>query len=103
MKCGAGNFFGNKGGVGIGFEVGNTRLGFVSTHFAAHYDKADARNENFHRINGEMKLRQTSSNKMLSEQFDHLFWMGDLNYRVFGNRNIINHCLENKYYGKFFI
>jgi Endonuclease/Exonuclease/phosphatase family 2 len=63
-----------------------TSFCFVGCHLAAHQSKIDLRNSNFreivrglqfHVLEGKVKHRFD-----LLNQFDHLFWMGDLNYRI---------------------
>ena len=48
---GMGNVLGNKGGVAIALCFDNTKLLFVTAHFAAHEKMLAQRNADFHRIN----------------------------------------------------
>ena len=47
---------GNKGGVGISFNVGETSFLFVTCHLAAGHSKVEQRNRHFRRINDELAL-----------------------------------------------
>jgi Endonuclease/Exonuclease/phosphatase family 2/C2 domain len=71
---------GNKGAVGISFNFHDTSLAFVSSHFAAHQDGTSNRNRNYREVVREIKLGVPSVD--ITNQFDAIFWMGDLNYRI---------------------
>ena len=81
--CGIGGVVGNKGGLVVKLQVDGTTLCFVSSHLAAHEGekKAVKRNADVAEI-----LRNTRVGRQpwldCSLQFDHCFWLGDLNYRV---------------------
>ncbi|GLE02851.1 hypothetical protein PINS_up011715 [Pythium insidiosum] len=114
--------WGNKGGVGIAFNIGRTSFAFVNCHFDAHQHNVSKRNANFHRINRELRLQATSENSSpsrtatsswkstrgslggarrstatapttIADAFDHVFWYGDLNYRINGTRRMIDRLL----------
>lgn len=73
---------GNKGGLVVKLNFGSTSLCFVSSHLAAHSHKLKQRNENCSEILSEtMKAVGEPKLEVISE-FDHIFWLGDLNYRV---------------------
>ena len=102
VATGIANTLGNKGGVGIRMKVGDTRLLFVSAHLAAHQNAVEERNEQFKKI--ELQLSRNfsmlpdntiaeSSKDIISTGVlnytsvsERVFFMGDLNYRVRGNR-----------------
>lgn len=44
----------------------------------------------------KMTCRDKSGDQPISEIFDRVFWSGDLNYRINGNRKIIDVLLERK-------
>eukprot|EP00898_Chlorokybus_atmophyticus_P001207 jgi/Chlat1/2087/Chrsp17S02691 len=77
---GVGHVYSNKGGVAVAFKVGDTWLCFVNSHFAAHAGQCAMRNSNFREIVGEISIGQKDMD--LLTQFHHVFWMGDLNYRL---------------------
>jgi len=47
---------GNKGGAGVSFTFGKTSFLFVSSHFEAHQEAVQQRNDNFHRIDTQIPL-----------------------------------------------
>ena len=92
---------GNKGGIGIGFRVGQTSMLFVNAHLEAHMKRNDARNKQYHKITADL-VRQFAP-KLLAAgaaapplpagdgaaasaaavaAVDRIFWAGDVNYRV---------------------
>jgi len=77
---GFGHVIGNKGGVGVSFEFYETSLCFVASHFAAHQEKIEDRNSNYSEIIGGIRIGK--KNIDLMNQFHHMFWFGDLNYRI---------------------
>jgi len=99
VATGVANTVGNKGGVAVSFILDQTSFLFVNSHFAAHQNEVDARNADFARINAELKLgRAASSESCVSDRFDRVFWSGDLNYRINGNRRIVDHALKREMY-----
>eukprot|EP00462_Mataza_sp_D1_P005778 CAMPEP_0175124688 /NCGR_PEP_ID=MMETSP0087-20121206/2915_1 /TAXON_ID=136419 /ORGANISM="Unknown Unknown, Strain D1" /LENGTH=1223 /DNA_ID=CAMNT_0016406473 /DNA_START=13 /DNA_END=3684 /DNA_ORIENTATION=- len=82
---GKGGVIANKGGVMISFRVRDLHLAFVSSHLAAHQHKIEARNSNVRDIiEGTRHNVLGSSHKAALDSgiFDHVFWCGDLNYRI---------------------
>lgn len=83
VKTGIANTLGNKGAVGVSFMFNGTKLGFVNSHLTSGSEKKLRRNQNYISILrflnlGEKKLTPFD----VTNQFTHLFWLGDLNYRV---------------------
>eukprot|EP01038_Epipyxis_sp_PR26KG_P007396 gene7396-10080_t len=74
--------FPNKGGLVLGLEVEGTKLAFVSTHLAAHegIKYCNARNESIIEILNGARIGNT--NLDITHQYHHVFWMGDMNYRL---------------------
>lgn len=72
---------GNKGGVGIRFNINDSSFCIVNCHLNAYMDNVPRRNQDYHEIQSKMtflfKGRQISI-----WDHDFLFWMGDLNYRL---------------------
>ncbi|KAL0233437.1 hypothetical protein PCE1_001952 [Barthelona sp. PCE] len=71
---------GNKGAVGCSMKYNGTKLCFINSHLAAHQEKISARNDNFKEVVTNLKLGDPSID--ILNQFDYLFWFGDLNYRI---------------------
>lgn len=89
------NVIGNKGGVAVSLVLGSTSFLFVNAHFAAHQNKVAARNADFSRINSSLPLgRKWSDAPLACDRFDRVFWSGDLNYRINGNRGIVDHAMR---------
>ncbi|KAM7245742.1 hypothetical protein CapIbe_002040 [Capra ibex] len=83
VKTGIANTLGNKGAVGVSFMFNGTSLGFVNSHLTSGSEKKLRRNQNYMNILrflalGDKKL----SSFNITHRFTHLFWLGDLNYRV---------------------
>ncbi|GMH43463.1 hypothetical protein BSKO_11385 [Bryopsis sp. KO-2023] len=70
----------NKGGVAIALNVWDTELCFINSHLAAHQDKTPARNAMYRNI--IRGLRLDPYNMDIVTGYHHIFWMGDLNYRI---------------------
>ncbi|NXS11879.1 SHIP1 phosphatase, partial [Neodrepanis coruscans] len=83
VKTGIANRLGNKGAVGVSFMFNGTSFGFVNSHLTSGSEKKHRRNQNYTNILrfltlGDKKLSPFN----ITHRFTHLFWLGDLNYRV---------------------
>ncbi|XP_051855238.1 phosphatidylinositol 3,4,5-trisphosphate 5-phosphatase 1 isoform X2 [Antechinus flavipes] len=83
VKTGIANALGNKGAVGVSFMFNGTSLGFVNSHLTSGSEKKLRRNQNYMSILrflalGDKKLSPFN----ITHRFTHLFWLGDLNYRL---------------------
>ncbi|XP_063771794.1 phosphatidylinositol 3,4,5-trisphosphate 5-phosphatase 1 isoform X2 [Pseudophryne corroboree] len=83
VKTGIANTLGNKGAVGASFMFNGTSFGFINSHLTSGSEKKLRRKQNYFNILrflvlGDKKLSPFN----LSHRFTHLFWLGDLNYRV---------------------
>lgn len=99
VATGLAGVIGNKGGCGIAFDIYDNRICFVGSHLAARIDRKrlEARNQNYRDI---LKgLSNGFSKNGLSDihhEFDHLIWLGDLNYRIEMSRDeIISKVQQN--------
>uniref|UniRef100_A0A6Q2X7Y5 phosphatidylinositol-3,4,5-trisphosphate 5-phosphatase n=1 Tax=Esox lucius TaxID=8010 RepID=A0A6Q2X7Y5_ESOLU len=83
VKTGIANTLGNKGAVGVSFMFNGTSFGFVNCHLTSGNEKIGRRNQNYLDILRQLSLgdKQLSSFD-ISLRFTHLFWLGDLNYRL---------------------
>lgn len=77
---GVGHVMANKGGLCISFKFWDTGICFVNCHFAAHDGQCETRNGNYRQIASSLKVGLQSMD--LLNQFHHVFWLGDLNYRL---------------------
>eukprot|EP00949_MAST-11_sp_MAST-11-sp1_P004192 g4192.t1 len=81
---GLGHVYGNKGGLAIKFNVAGMSLCFISCHLAAHMKNLGNRNEDCSEIIKNLRLENKRIDMV--HQFDHVFLLGDLNYRIDMNR-----------------
>ncbi|XP_064015071.1 phosphatidylinositol 3,4,5-trisphosphate 5-phosphatase 2-like [Pogoniulus pusillus] len=83
VKTGIANTLGNKGAVGVSFLFNGTSFGFVNCHLASGSEKTHRRNQNYSDI---LRLLVLGDKQLggfdLTLRFTHLFWFGDLNYRL---------------------
>ena len=66
---------GNKGGVAIRFELYQTSICFINSHFTAHLPEYKKRNRNFHDISKKMIFKEIRPNKRIMDH-DMIFWLG---------------------------
>lgn len=92
VKTGLANALGNKGAAAVSFCFEGTSFCFVNAHLTANTEKCERRNQNFRDIlHG---LSSSQGNRVLSDfdlthLFHHVFWFGDLNYRVEDDVNVV--------------
>lgn len=72
---------GNKGGVAVSFQLKNTLLCFVNSHFAAGKDNYGKRNSDFKEILEKVQFKDHFRTRSIIEH-DQIYWLGDLNYRM---------------------
>ncbi|CAE1280019.1 SHIP2 [Acanthosepion pharaonis] len=93
VKTGIANALGNKGAVAISMYFNGTSFCFINTHLASRSERLARRNQNYRDIIKGLSLGQKHLNVFdVTNQFHHVFWFGDLNYRV--EENI--QCVLNK-------
>jgi phosphatidylinositol-bisphosphatase len=90
VATGIANVIGNKGGVQVGFNLGNTSLLFTNAHLAAHQNKMKERTSNFTRIMKDSPLKRDKSGLGAHDDYDRVFFMGDLNARVDASRDDVD-------------
>ncbi|KGL90579.1 Phosphatidylinositol 3,4,5-trisphosphate 5-phosphatase 2A, partial [Charadrius vociferus] len=83
VKTGIANTLGNKGAVGVSFLFNGTSFGFINCHLASGSEKTHRRNQNYSDILRSLVLGDKRLSAFdLTLRFTHLFWFGDLNYRL---------------------
>ncbi|XP_041653088.1 inositol polyphosphate phosphatase-like 1b [Cheilinus undulatus] len=99
VKTGLGNTLGNKGAVGISFLFGGTSFGFVNCHLTSGSEKVLRRNQNFVDILRLLSLGDKQLSAFdISLRFAHLFWCGDLNYRLdLDVQDILKHVSKREF------
>ncbi|EDV21304.1 uncharacterized protein TRIADDRAFT_60194 [Trichoplax adhaerens] len=89
--------FGNKGAVAISFQLHQTHFCFINSHLAARAENLVKRNDEVQRIAQNLRLGNFQSKLQdVTHQFHHIFWFGDLNYRVDANISEVNEKVINK-------
>eukprot|EP00756_Hemistasia_phaeocysticola_P010430 Hpha_TRINITY_DN15018_c10_g1::TRINITY_DN15018_c10_g1_i2::g.124763::m.124763/K15909/SHIP2, INPPL1; phosphatidylinositol-3,4,5-trisphosphate 5-phosphatase 2 len=91
-KCGM------KGGVGISLKFHNTSMAFINCHLAARLERAKMRNTNVQEIVSQIQLANKDID--LVSQFHHVFFFGDMNYRVEMEHAEAEDLIANKQYLK---
>ena len=61
VACGVLGVGGNKGAVSVSFSVYRRRFVFLSSHFAAHQDKVEERNNDYAKIVKNLKFKNSST------------------------------------------
>jgi len=93
VATGFANFVGNKGGTQIGFNLGRTSMLFVNAHLAAHAGKMKERTMSLARILADSPIRKAKSGSGVHEDYDRVFFMGDLNPRLTASRSDVDDWL----------
>ncbi|KAJ9112299.1 hypothetical protein QFC19_000718 [Naganishia cerealis] len=85
----AGGRIGNKGGIGMSLNMAGHRFLFVNSHLAAHAHRVNARIANVEKIKSELHLDcflpesdPRAQAEDITDRYDTVFWMGDLNFRL---------------------
>uniref|UniRef100_A0A8C3AKQ1 phosphatidylinositol-3,4,5-trisphosphate 5-phosphatase n=1 Tax=Cyclopterus lumpus TaxID=8103 RepID=A0A8C3AKQ1_CYCLU len=99
VKTGLGNTLGNKGAVGVSFLLNGTSFGFVNCHLTSGSEKVLRRNQNFVDILRLLSLGDKQLGAFdISLRFAHLFWCGDLNYRLdLDVQDILKHVSKREF------
>ncbi|KAM8733026.1 inositol polyphosphate phosphatase-like 1b [Acanthopagrus schlegelii] len=99
VRTGLGNTLGNKGAVGVSFLFGGTSFGFVNCHLTSGSEKVLRRNQNFVDILRLLSLGEKQLGAFdISLRFTHLFWCGDLNYRLdLDVQDILKHVSKREF------
>lgn len=79
---GIGHVMANKGGVAATLKHQDTSLCFINAHLAAHQHKTARRNSDVQEIINGISRVLGSRKADIMVQFDHVIFMGDLNYRL---------------------
>ena len=84
---GIGKIIGNKGGVMISFTIFDTSFCFLSCHLAAKPNREHERRENYHNL--IKHLRNGLKTMESTFQFDYVFFLGDMNFRINGPFDLV--------------
>jgi len=80
VACGKAGVLGNKGGVAIGFTIRDTSLCFINSHLAARAERLNKRENDYKKIISNMDIGTKGID--ILNQYHHVVWIGDLNYRI---------------------
>ncbi|XP_071425743.1 phosphatidylinositol 3,4,5-trisphosphate 5-phosphatase 2-like [Pithys albifrons albifrons] len=99
VKTGIANTLGNKGAVGVSFLFNGTSFGFINCHLASGSEKTHRRNQNYSDILHSLVLGDKRLGGFdLTLRFTHLFWFGDLNYRLdMDVEDILTHLTKKEF------
>ncbi|NWW23944.1 SHP2A phosphatase, partial [Falcunculus frontatus] len=99
VKTGIANTLGNKGAVGVSFLFNGTSFGFINCHLASGSEKTHRRNQNYSDILHSLALGDKRLGGFdLTLRFTHLFWFGDLNYRLdMDVQDILTHVVKKEF------
>ncbi|KAM9740996.1 inositol polyphosphate phosphatase-like 1b isoform 2-T2 [Menidia menidia] len=99
VKTGLGNTLGNKGAVGVSLQFSGTSFGFVNCHLTSGSEKVLRRNQSFVDILRMLSLGDKHLAAFdISLRFTHLFWCGDLNYRLdLDVQDILKHVSKREF------
>ncbi|KAG5219994.1 Inositol polyphosphate phosphatase OCRL [Salix suchowensis] len=77
-------YMGNKGAVGIRFRIPSMTVGFVCAHLTAHEPRLAERIADYNHIVSTLLFSPLPSSTQKSTIYDssHLFYLGDLNFRL---------------------
>jgi hypothetical protein len=75
-------FLGNKGGIRISMDVGGSHFLFVQSHLPSGQNKIEKRNKSAEKILGTSTKAAATDPRSALTGFDHVFFLGDLNFRV---------------------
>ena len=92
VPTGMANVIGNKGAVVVSLSVNETHLCFIGCHLAPHMEQCANRNQHYREIVSRANTRWRSFD--VTNSHHHLFWCGDLNYRVEMQRSIVLDVLQ---------
>jgi len=100
MSVRTGSAFRTKGAVAISFCLFGTSMLFVTSHLTAHQQKVKERVSDVKRIINALDLprnlpNQRHKNKDVTQNFDNVFWCGDLNFRLGEPREKLLEWIQN--------
>ncbi|KAJ3081872.1 hypothetical protein HDU99_004377, partial [Rhizoclosmatium hyalinum] len=108
VKTGLGGLHGNKGGIATRFLLNDTSLCFLNCHLAAHQSHVSARNNDltairdgttfpYFDIDTDAVFTQ-GGDGTLSLDHNHIFFAGDLNYRIDLPRETVLQAIDHREY-----
>ncbi|KAH9514603.1 Phosphatidylinositol 3,4,5-trisphosphate 5-phosphatase 2A [Bulinus truncatus] len=97
VRTGIANALGNKGAVAISFLLSGTSFCFINAHLTSGEERLERRNANFRDILKSLNMGPKNlENYDITHKFHHVFFFGDLNYRVTGQVEQVLARLDKK-------
>ncbi|XP_041349218.1 phosphatidylinositol 3,4,5-trisphosphate 5-phosphatase 2A-like [Gigantopelta aegis] len=97
VKTGIANTLGNKGATAISFQFNGTSLCFINAHLTSGEERLLRRNNNFRNILKGLSLGVKNLEGFdVTHKFHHVFFFGDLNYRLSEKIDVILKKTEEK-------
>ncbi|OQV16524.1 Phosphatidylinositol 4,5-bisphosphate 5-phosphatase A [Hypsibius exemplaris] len=84
LRLGASGWWGNKGAVGISFEIYDVTLCFVNSHLSPHDHAFKDRVKNHRQILRDMVFVGGRTDTSCILEHDYAVWLGDFNFRIEG-------------------
>ncbi|CAF3602692.1 unnamed protein product, partial [Rotaria sordida] len=94
VKTGMGGAIGNKGCVAIRLVLHSTSICFICAHFTAGQNEYNERNKDYRSIMEKLSFQPPSR----ALWHDHIFFLGDFNYRLTSSRAQVEHFIQNQTY-----
>ncbi|CAF0837615.1 unnamed protein product [Rotaria sordida] len=94
VKTGMGGKIGNKGCVAIRLVLHNTSICFICAHFTAGQNEFNERNKDYKSIMEKLSFQPPSR----ALWHDHIFFLGDFNYRLTIPRVQVEQFIKNEAY-----
>ncbi|CAF0767139.1 unnamed protein product [Adineta ricciae] len=96
VKTGMGGKLGNKGCVAIRLVLHNTSICFICAHFTAGQNEYNERNKDYRSMMEKLSFPPPSR----ALWHDHIFFLGDFNYRLTISRNQVEYLVRNESYAQ---
>ncbi|KAJ5664762.1 hypothetical protein N7462_011575 [Penicillium macrosclerotiorum] len=97
-KTGLSGIAGNKGGCAIRFDFSNTSICFITAHLAAGFANYEERNRDYETIDQGLRFQK---NRSIADH-DSVIWLGDFNYRIGLNNQIVRELVMQHDYQKLY-
>ncbi|GAV03407.1 hypothetical protein RvY_13835 [Ramazzottius varieornatus] len=84
LRLGASGWWGNKGAVGISFDVRGVSVCFVNSHLSPHDHAFEERVRNYRQVLADLSFSSVRTDVSTILEHDYAFWLGDFNFRIEG-------------------
>ena len=80
IPTGADGSYGNKGAVAVSVRMFESKIMFITSHFAPHDKALEERNQNY--VDIVNKIKEFDDGVSPFDSHNYIIWLGDLNYRI---------------------